>query len=150
MSRFNEPFIYGDDVFILRNGEVLLCGRYRSCQYKFLDNSMDCSIEFDLYSNLTHPLVPEKVIFYNYTTKCIFPDGGAVTVRMQQDDGPFDPEKGIALCILKKLFGGSKFNDVLREARASSNYKDDAGLRLAMFNDYLRHEHRKKKHEEAE
>lgn len=116
MSRFNEPFSYGGDVFILWNGE----------------------------------LVPEKVIFYNYTTKCIFPDGGAVTVRMQQDDGPFDPEKSIALCILKKLFGGSKFNDVLREARASSNYKNDADLRLAMFNDYLRHEHRKKKHEEAE
>ena len=117
MSRFNEPFSYGDDVFILRNGQALLCGRYRSCQHKFLDNSMECSIEFDAYLNPTNPLVPEKVI---------------------------------ALCILKKLFGGSKFNDALREALASSNYKDDAELRLAMLNDYLRHEHRKKKHEEAE
>lgn len=133
-----------------RSGEVVASGVVLGIDYRFDDNSL--GVDMELFPNfcLGNPLEPKRVYFYNFTTKCLFPDGDVVTVSLQDGDGPFDAEKGIALCILKKMFGGSRFNDVLREARERSNYKDDTELRHAMLRDRIRHEFRKKKHEEAE
>lgn len=57
----------------------------------------------------------ERVIFNNPVTIVIWKDGTKTIVRAQDGD-KYDKEKGLALCVMKKVFGNkSKFNDILHE-----------------------------------
>lgn len=58
--------------------------------------------------------VPERIIFNDPATIAFWPDGTKTVVKCQ-DGEPFDPEKGIAMAILKKIYGGGKYNDMLRK-----------------------------------
>lgn len=57
---------------------------------------------------------PERIVFNGPATIAFWPDGTKTVVKCQ-DGEPFDAEKGVALAILKKLYGGGKYNDVLRD-----------------------------------
>ncbi len=48
----------------------------------------------------------KKIIFSGPCTIILWYDGTKTIVRCGPDD-KFDPEKGIAMCILKKMFGSS-------------------------------------------
>ena len=56
---------------------------------------------------------PTRVVFNGPATIAFWPDGTKTVVKCQ-DGEPFDPEKGVALAMLKKYFGGAKYNDILR------------------------------------
>lgn len=60
------------------------------------------------------PAVPTRAIFNGPATILLWPDGTKTVVKCQ-DGEPFDAEKGVAMTILKKLYGGGKYNDVLRD-----------------------------------
>jgi len=54
-------------------------------------------------------LKPEKVIFNGITTVCYFKDGTKEIARPSKDfKDKFDPEVGVAMCIMKKLYGSRK------------------------------------------
>ena len=48
--------------------------------------------------------LPEKIIYNGDTTVCIFPDGERVTSRPMEGDR-FDKEVGVAMCIVKRMYG---------------------------------------------
>lgn len=55
----------------------------------------------------------EKVIFNNPATIVIWKDGTKTVVKCQNDE-QFDPEKGLALCFMKKALGNkSNFNNAI-------------------------------------
>ena len=59
----------------------------------------------------------EKVIFNDPATIVFWNDGTKTVVKCQEDD-TFDPEKGLAMCIVKKMFG-------LKDFYKSLNWKND-------------------------
>lgn len=63
---------------------------------------------------------PERVVFNGPATIAFWSDGTKTVVKCQ-DGEPFDPEKGVALAMLKKYFGGSRFNDVLKKLIDGAN-----------------------------
>lgn len=70
---------------------------------------------------------PSRVIFNGPATIAIWPDGTKTIVKCQ-DNEPFDPEKGIALAMLKKYFGGhGRYYDVIKKLTDSATRpKNDA------------------------
>ena len=56
----------------------------------------------------------KKVIFNNPATIVFWADGTKTVVKAENED--FDPEKGLAMAIVKKVFGnkGSYFNKIKR------------------------------------
>lgn len=57
----------------------------------------------------------EKVIFKDPAT-IVFWATGEKTVVKCQDDEPFDKEKGLALCVMKYIFGNkSSYNNVIKK-----------------------------------
>ena len=56
-----------------------------------------------------------KVIFNDPATIVLWKDGTKTVVKCQKGD-TYDPEKGLAFCIIKKIFGNKgKFNDIFRQ-----------------------------------
>ena len=64
---------------------------------------------------------PTRVIFNGPATIAFWPDGTKTIVKCQ-DGEPFDPEKGIAMAILKKLYGGGKYNNMLNTLIKNATY----------------------------
>ena len=65
-----------------------------------------------------------KVIFNNNATIVIWRDGTKTVVKCQNGDN-FDPEKGIAMAICKKIMGNkSNFNNQFRNILKKSNISD--------------------------
>lgn len=57
----------------------------------------------------------KKVIFNDPATIVLWSDGSKTVVKCDQED-TFDPEKGIAMACMKKLFGNNGFyNDIFRK-----------------------------------
>ena len=56
---------------------------------------------------------PDRVVFNGPATIAFWPDGTKTIVKCQ-DNEPFDPEKGVAMAILKKVFGGGRYNDIIK------------------------------------
>lgn len=48
---------------------------------------------------------PREIFVNNNTTVCKFPDEDVITSK-PRDGEPFDLEMGVAMCIIKKLYGG--------------------------------------------
>jgi len=55
-----------------------------------------------------------KVIFNNPATIVLWSDGTKTVVKCDERD-EFDPEKGLAMAICKKHFGGGFYNDVFKK-----------------------------------
>ena len=49
--------------------------------------------------------LPREIFVNNGVTVCKFADGDVVTSKPREGE-PFDPEVGVAMCIVKKLFRG--------------------------------------------
>ena len=65
---------------------------------------------------------PERVVFNGPATIVFWPDGTKTVVKCQ-DDELFDPEKGVAMAILKKYFGGGKYNNVINKLIKNATYE---------------------------
>lgn len=65
---------------------------------------------------------PERIVFNGPATIAFWPDGTKTVVKCQ-DGEPFDPEKGVALAMLKKYFRGAKYNDVLNKLIKNATYE---------------------------
>lgn len=56
-----------------------------------------------------------KKVIFNYPATIILWDDGTKTVVHCDDDEKFDPEKGIAMCLLKKMLGNKgDYNNYIR------------------------------------
>ena len=55
-----------------------------------------------------------KVIFNNPATIVLWSDGTKTVVKCDERD-EFDPEKGLAMAICKKHFGGGFYNDIFKK-----------------------------------
>lgn len=65
-------------------------------------------------SNNPFDMMYERIIFNNPATIVIWKDGSKTVVKCQQSD-KYDPEKGVALCFMKKALGNKgNFNNILK------------------------------------
>lgn len=65
-------------------------------------------------SNTPFGMMYEKVIFNKPATIVIWKDGSKTVVKCQPND-EYDPEKGLALCFMKKALGNKgNFNNILK------------------------------------
>lgn len=74
-----------------------------------------CSISnatAEQYSCLLFPYQVKKVIFHDPATIVIWKDNSKTVVKCYNE--PYDREKGLAMCIAKKVFG-NKFHQLFRE-----------------------------------
>lgn len=66
-------------------------------------------------SNIPFDMMYEKVIFNESATIVIWKDGSKTVVKCQKND-EYDPEKGLALCFMKKALGNKgNFNNILKK-----------------------------------
>lgn len=66
-------------------------------------------------SNIPFDMMYEKVIFNEPATIVIWKDGSKTVVKCQKND-EYDPEKGLALCFMKKALGNKEnFNNILKK-----------------------------------
>lgn len=56
-----------------------------------------------------------KNVIYNDPATIVFWDDGTKTVVKCQVGEQFDKEKGLAMAILKKLYGGASYNEVFKK-----------------------------------
>ena len=77
----------------------------------------------DLYNRITFDTQTSKqkainsitnVIFNNPATIVFWSDGTKTVVKCDERD-EFDPEKGLAMAICKKYFGGGFYNDIFKK-----------------------------------
>ena len=70
------------------------------------------------FVKLVNPFDYEKIIFNNPATIVLWKDGTKTVVKCQTKNGDvYDPEKGIALCFMKKALGNTSraLNDILNK-----------------------------------
>jgi len=77
------------------------------------------STHLDLRSNLVYRgdmSKPKKIILNDPATIILWDDGTKTIVKKNSKDKKFDPEKGIALCYMKKYLGNKgNYNNVFKE-----------------------------------
>lgn len=64
----------------------------------------------------------KKVIFNGPCTIILWKDGTKTIAKASSDEEVFDPEKGVAICFMKKLLGHTETNKILR--KASEQYEE--------------------------
>ena len=83
---------------------------------KYGDSSLDAAVHaVAAYGGATMVLPEIKDVMFNGTATIVFwADGTKTVVKAENED--FDPEKGLAMAIVKKVFGnkGSYFNKIKR------------------------------------
>ena len=67
-------------------------------------------------------LNPKKIIFSGPCTIVLWRDGTKTMARVTEGE-EFDPEKGVAICFMKKMLGHTETNKILREAH--NQYKEE-------------------------
>lgn len=68
------------------------------------------------------PLTYKKIIFNGPCTIILWTDGSKTIAKASSDEEVFDPEKGVAICFMKKMLGHTETNKILR--KASEQYED--------------------------
>lgn len=64
----------------------------------------------------------DKIIFSGPCTIILWKDGTKTMARVSEGDA-FDPEKGVAVCFMKKIMGHTETNKILRKAAESERRK---------------------------
>lgn len=87
---------------------------------KYLENAIAALKEEKLmkafYVGCGKKVTIENVIFNNPATIVFWSDGTKTVVKKQKGDKKFDPEKGLAMAICKKIMGNKgNFNDIFKE-----------------------------------
>ena len=59
--------------------------------------------------------LPKKIIFSGPCTIILWEDGTKTMARTSEGE-EFDPEKGVAICFMKKIIGHTETNKLLRRA----------------------------------
>jgi len=67
-------------------------------------------------------LVPKRIIFSGPCTIILWEDGSKTMARVTEGE-EFDPEKGVAICFMKRALGHTETNKILREAH--NQYKEE-------------------------
>lgn len=67
--------------------------------------------ESELFNEYRIKKIIDHVIFYNPNTVVFFKDGSVVSVK-STDNETYDPEKGLAMALLKYIFGKRYFRDI--------------------------------------
>lgn len=79
-----------------------------------------CSFTKNEASNIPFNMMYEKIIFNKPATIVIWKDGSKTVVKCQKGD-KYNPEKGLALCFMKKALGNKgNFNNILKAALLSN------------------------------
>lgn len=65
----------------------------------------------------------EKIIFNGPCTIILWKDGTKTIAKLYEDIDKFDPEKGVAICFMKKILGHTETNKILR--KATKQYADE-------------------------
>ncbi|MCM1090066.1 MAG: hypothetical protein NC413_04430 [Muribaculum sp.] len=79
-----------------------------------------CSSTGNETSNIPFHMMHEKIIFNKPATIVIWKDGTKTVVKCQKGD-EYNPEKGLALCFMKKALGNKgNFNNVLKSVLLSN------------------------------
>ena len=94
-------------------------------KYDYYEN--DIRVSYIPYSNLYNRIASDtqtpkqkamnsitNVIFNNPATIVFWSDGTKTVVKCDERD-EFDPEKGLAMAICKKYFGGGFYNDIFKK-----------------------------------
>lgn len=94
---------------------------------KYDYNENDIRVSYIPYSDLYNRIISNrqtpkqkamnsitKVIFNNPATIVLWSDGTKTVVKCDERD-EFDPEKGLAMAICKKHFGGGFYNDIFKK-----------------------------------
>lgn len=68
------------------------------------------------------PLTYKKIIFNGPCTIILWTDGTKTIAKTSSDEEVFDPEKGVAICFMKKMIGHTETNKILR--KASEQYEE--------------------------
>ena len=58
----------------------------------------------------------KKIIFNGPCTIILWTDGSKTIAKTSSDEEVFDPEKGVAICFMKKMIGHTETNKILRKA----------------------------------
>ena len=64
----------------------------------------------------------KKIIFNGPCTIILWKDGTKTMAKTSSDEEVFDPEKGVAICFMKKMLGHTETNKILR--KASEQYEE--------------------------
>lgn len=64
----------------------------------------------------------KKIIFNGPCTIILWTDGSKTIAKTSSDEEVFDPEKGVAICFMKKMLGHTEANKILR--KASEQYEE--------------------------
>lgn len=67
-------------------------------------------------------LIPKRIIFSGPCTIILWEDGTKTMARVLEGE-TFDPEKGVAICFMKKMLGHTETNKILREAH--NQYREE-------------------------
>ena len=65
----------------------------------------------------------KKIIFNGPCTIILWKDGTKTIAKTSSDEEVFDPEKGVAICFMKKILGHTETNKILR--KANKDYYDE-------------------------
>ncbi|MCR4687717.1 MAG: hypothetical protein K5659_09110 [Lachnospiraceae bacterium] len=65
----------------------------------------------------------KKIIFNGPCTIILWADGTKTIAKLYEDIDKFDPEKGVAICFMKKILGHTETNKILR--KATKQYADE-------------------------
>lgn len=78
-------------------------------------------------TNINNQLKYAKVIFHNPATIILWEDGTKTVVKCQKGE-PFDPEKGMAMCFMKKALG-NKYDYYHKVAKELKSYEKDQQIK---------------------
>ena len=70
----------------------------------------------------------DKIIFNGPATIIIWKDGSKTIAKASEDEFDFDPEKGVAICFMKKMLGHTETNKILRNAH--KQYEKDTNKKI--------------------
>lgn len=87
-----------------------------------------CKYLFDKYEkpNDTFEIVDYiDSVRYNGPAIIVFWLDGTKTVSVCSNEDTYDPEKGLAMCILKQLLGNSSYNEVFKQFIPDEAYEDE-------------------------
>lgn len=103
------PAAHDIGTFTFTFGDPLTCGETHSSGLTTINDGWSAMI------NYATPMKPTKCVLSPPATILFWPDKTKTVVKCQNGD-PWDPEKGIALAMLKKYFGNTgKYNDIIRD-----------------------------------
>lgn len=72
-------------------------------------------------------LAYKKIIFNGPCTIILWADGTKTIAKLYEDIDKFDPEKGVAICFMKKMIGHTETNKILR--KATKQYADETTIK---------------------